>query len=392
MKKVFLKSGREKLPISKNPLVFSGAVLKTENPETGSIVEVVDYKGDFIAYGHWNGNARVAIRLLEWDKNVIPDTNWLKQKVASAIRKRENIIKNTNACKLIFRESDMLPGIEADLFGEGVFLNVVSPGMDIEKKNIAEAILDTVPNIKWVYDKSNSLDRTEEGLEPSVVILAGEDYKNEQEIVENGLTFQANCEIQKYGFYTEYRSIRENLQKYAKDKNVLDACCFCGEFSIYALAGGAKKITLCDVSKFVLDRAKKNIALNGFDSDKAEFMRDDVFGFFRKARQKKETFSLIILDPPPFVEKRTEASKWVKTYKDINMAAMNILEKDGILITFCRDDSITHEMFREALAFASKDSFSDMTILEQLHQSEDYPIRISAPETEFLKGMILQKN
>lgn len=394
MKKVFLKSGREKLPKSKNPLVFSGAVMKTERPETGDIVEVVDFKGDFIAYGHWNDSARIALRLLEWNSDIIPDKSWLKAKIVTAIEKRKNIIKQniTNICKLISSESDMLSGVNADLFGEGVILSIVSPGMEKAKHFIAETILEILPDIKWVYERSNSPERTEEGLEPSIVILAGECYKNEQEIVENGLKFKANCEIQKYGFYTEYRSIREKVKGYSNNKNVLDACCFCGEFSVYALSGGAKTVTLCDVSKSVLDRAKRNIALNDFDVDKAKFNRDDIFSFFRKTREKNKTFSLIILDPPPFVENRLEASKWMKTYKDLNMSAMNILEKDGILVTFCRDDSITPEMFRETVAYASKDSFSDITILDQLHQNDDYPIRISAPETEFLKGFILQKN
>ena len=389
-KSIILEKGREKLAKNRNPWIFSGAV-KTVNGkvEDGDIVAVLAIDGSFIAWGHYNSKSGIAIRLLEWDVSVMPDTNWLRAKVSDAFNMRRSLITDSNNIyRLIFSESDMMPGVICDVFGDVAVLAVSTPGFDNWKNELAEIISQTV-KLNAVYEKSDGDGRKIEGLENSVQLLSGNLESAKFTALENGFRYEIDITGQKTGFYADQRDNRLYFGVAASGK-VLDMCSFSGAFSIHALKNGADHATLCDISReaqFLIDR---NMELNSIDRSKYTFIQGDAFEVLRSMANDGRKFDSIVLDPPKLVPSNKYLEKGLKAYKDLNFNALRLLRDGGVLATFSCSGAVSMADFKSAVAFAAKDANKELRILRHLHQSPDHPVRVSAPETEYLKGLLLR--
>ncbi len=389
MNRIILRPGKDKLPRNRHPWVFSGAIERVEgSPRSGEVVAVYGADGQFIAYGHFNKDSKIQVRLLEWDERQEITEGWYREKVRRAVALRVPILSEaTTACRLIHSESDFLAGLVVDRFGDFAVLQSLSAGFDAVKEAIARMLVEEC-GLKGVYEKSDGDGRRMEGLPVRYGVLAGKEPPERVVIHENGHLFHVSPAGQKTGFYTDQRENRRVAASYARGKRVLDLCCYTGAFSVYALTAGALDATLCDISEDALEGARRHLRLNNIPEKKTAFILDDAFKVVRRLYKEGKRFDLIVLDPPKFVAHPDDLEKGLKGYKDMNLHAMRLLEPGGVLVTFSCSGAVTMEHFRRTIAFAAKDAGCEVRILHHLHQAEDHPVRVSVPETEYLKGLV----
>jgi len=388
---VILKKGKEKAVLHHHPWVFSGAVERVNGkPENGDIVRLLNAKGDFMAYGFYNGQSRVALRLLEWDEHVEVNEHWFREKVAAAVAGRSNLLVDgvTNTCRLIFSESDYLPGLIVDKYANHLAVQVLTSGME----KIMPVIIDELQrllNPESIFDKSDASSRSHEGLETQNILLAGNHPPERVEVIENGIIYNINiAEGQKSGFYCDQRDNREIVASYAKGKNVLDCFCYTGGFTLNSLQNGAKCVTAVDSSVPAIDTLKENIALNNFDASKVTAIASEVNKQLRKFRDEGELFDIVVLDPPKFAPSRSALDKASRAYKDLNRLGMLLLNKGGLLATFSCSGAMNMETFKQVLAWAALDAGKQVQFIHQFCQPADHPVRASFPEGEYLKGLL----
>ncbi|MDB5018084.1 MAG: pseudouridine synthase [Mucilaginibacter sp.] len=388
---VILKKGKEKAVLQRHPWVFSGAIERVKGkPANGDIVRLVDAKGGFMACGFYNDQSRVAVRLLEWDENVVVDENWFREKVALAVASRSNILAdgNTNTCRLIFSESDYLPGLIVDKYAGHLAVQVLTSGI----QNMLPIIIDELQRLlqpESIFDKSDASSRDHEGLETQNVVLAGNHPPDRVEVKENGIRYNINiAEGQKSGFYCDQRDNRKIVASHAKGKKVLDCFCYTGGFTLNCLENGAASVTLVDSSVPAIDTLKENIVLNGFDTAKITAIPSDVNKQLRKFKEDAELFDLIVLDPPKYAPSRSALDKASRAYKDLNRLAMLLLTPGGLLATYSCSGAMNMETFKQVIAWAALDAGKKVQFIHQFCQPEDHPVRASFPEGEYLKGLL----
>jgi 23S rRNA (cytosine1962-C5)-methyltransferase len=389
MLSIILKRGKEKAVLQRHPWIFSGALEKIEGkPENGDLVKVLEHDKTFLAYGYFNDASRVAIRLLSWEEDNIPDENWWRKRVQEAVAARKTLLnKNTNTCRLIFSESDYLPGLIADQYGDYLSLQVLTSGIE-KVKPILINELQKLTNTKGIFDKSDLTARAHDGLAASDGLLWGTLPPDFVEVIENGIKYHINIvEGQKSGFYCDQRLNRKTVASYAKDKKVLDCFSYSGGFTLNALAEGAKSVTSVDSSALAVETLNKNVLLNGFNPNKVISIQSDVNKQLRLFKEQEEKFDIIILDPPKYAPSRSAVDRAARAYKDLNRLAMLLLEKGGLLATFSCSGAVDMETFKQIIAWAALDAGKEVQIIHQFGQPEDHPIRISFPEGEYLKGL-----
>ncbi|MEO8884513.1 MAG: class I SAM-dependent rRNA methyltransferase, partial [Mucilaginibacter sp.] len=276
---IVLKKGKEKAVIHKHPWVFSGAIETVKGkPANGDIVRLLNIKGDFMAYGFYNDQSRVALRLLEWDENVNVDESWFREKVATAVAGRNELLSSgqTNTCRLIFSESDYLPGLIVDKYADHLAVQVLTSG--IEK--VMPVIIDELQkllNPKSIFDKSDAASRQHEGLETTNIVLAGTTPPESVEVLENGIVYNVNiADGQKSGFYCDQRDNRRVVASHSKSKKVLDCFSYTGGFTLNCLHNGATSVTSVDSSALAVETLKVNVKLNKLDIDRHIAIQSDV--------------------------------------------------------------------------------------------------------------------
>lgn len=386
MKKVFLKKDREKLWLSGHPWIYSGAVDKIEqNIIPGSIVEVFNHKNEFIGYGHYNKNSKIIVRMLEHDKNVSIDANWYNQKIKQAYELRMGLNIDSNAFRLIHSESDFLPGLIIDYFNGYVILQISTLGMERDKEFIIQALINNIPNLKGIYEKSEGDGRKLEGLPEKTQILWGE-IPDTIEIFEGNANFIIDLKGQKTGFYSDQRENRILLGNLSKGKNFLDVCSYTGGFSVHAMSNGANSATLIDISEDALNVAKENLKKH----INVEFIKGNIFDILRVLIKEGRKWDVVSLDPPKLAPNKRDLEKALKAYKDIILNGIKLTNNGGLLAIYSCSGAVSSNDLRMALAYAVKDAGVKATIVHQLHQSSCHPISVSVPETEYLKGFLVR--
>lgn len=389
---IILKKGKEKAALQRHPWVFSGALEKVKGkPEDGDVVKVFAFDNEFLAYGYFNSNSRVAVRLLEWDETQLIDINWYQNRLKQAIASRQFILsETTNTCRLVFSEADFLPGLIVDKYADFLSLQILSSGIEKVKSDIVN-ILRTELNPKGIFDKSDATARGHEGLPIENGLLWGENPPEFLEVKENGIAYNISiAEGQKSGFYCDQRDNRKILASYTKDKKVLDCFSYSGGFSLNSLVNNAKSITAVDSSALAIDTLKQNVALNNFDATKVTAIQSDVNKQLRAFKESGELFDIIILDPPKYAPSRSALDRAARAYKDLNRLGMLLLEKGGLLATFSCSGAVDIETFKQIIAWAALDAGKEVQIIKQFCQPEDHPVRISFSEGEYLKGLLLR--
>jgi 23S rRNA (cytosine1962-C5)-methyltransferase len=375
-----------------HPWVFSGAVgLVGGDPAPGDVVRVVDSRGDFIGWGHYSPASRIRVRLLDRREDAVVDEGWWAGRLSAAIgRRREHLRDPRGACRLVFSEADLLPGLVVDRYADHCVLQVHTPGAE----RMREATLEQLAALlspALVLDRSDPEQRFLEGL-PAVTRNVGTDAAERAPSVtinDAGLTFDVSLgEGQKTGFYIDQRLNRAAVAPWAAGRRVLDAFCYTGAFSVHAARAGATDLTLLDSSREALAAAVAHLVLNGFSTIPTEIRRGNAFADLRRLRDEGRSFDMVVLDPPRLAPTRSQAPKAARAYKDANLFAMKLLVPEGILATFSCSSGVEPAFFQEIVRWAAKDAGREVQVLQKLGQPFDHPVRLDLPETEYLKGLV----
>ena len=386
MSKILIKKDRERMWQSGHPWMYSGAVEKIEgNPEAGSVVEVYNWKKEFIGYGHYNKNSKIMVRMLEKDVDKKIDLNWYSEKVREAYALRKMINIDSDGYRLIHSESDSLPGVIVDCFGDYLVVQASTLGMEKDKGFLIEALKKEIPKVKGIYEKSEGDGRRLEGLPEISGVLFGE-VPDEIEIFEGDAKFTIDLKGQKTGFYSDQRESRLLMGSLSKDKDFLDVCSYTGGFSLHVMVNGANSSAIIDVSEDVLNVARKNLS----DYKNVEFIKGNIFNILRELIKEGRQWDIVNLDPPKLAPNRRDLDKALKAYKDIILNGIKLTKKGGLLSIYSCSGAVTSTDLRMALAYAIKDAGVKAVIVNQLHQSPCHPISVAVPETEYLKGFLVR--
>ncbi|MEJ2486726.1 MAG: class I SAM-dependent rRNA methyltransferase [Anaerolineales bacterium] len=399
--RLLLKPGREKSILRRHPWIFSGAVERVDRDlEGGEIVDVFSSTGDFLAVGAYSPNSQIRCRVWAFSNDLKRDSvtesdlvEIIKSRMDKAIgnRLKDKNLKNSNAYRLVHGESDLLPGLIVDVYGDVAVVQFLSSGIEKLKEKLLELLLQTI-EINLVYERSDAEVRALEGLPERSGILYGESSESQLTISENDLKFVVNYSGgHKTGFYLDQRDNRYKIRQYSENKEVLDCFCYSGGFSLNAMAGGASKVTSVDTSEEALATLKENIGLNNFSASNYELIQMDVFKQLRLFRDQGKEFDLIVLDPPKFAPTRKQVERAARGYKDINLMAMKLLRSGGILFTFSCSGGVDQDLFQKIIAGAALDAGGNLQIIERMSQASDHPVLSSFPEGEYLKGLICRK-
>ncbi len=388
--KAFLRPKKEQSLFRFHPWIFSGAIAKySTEPEEGDIVDVYTSDKEFIARGHYQVGS-IAIRVLSFNQEENIDQCFWKKRIETAynVRKAIGLANNpsNNTYRLIHGEGDFLPGLIVDVYDHTAVLQAHSVGMHFSRLEIAETIINVLDGVvKNVYYKSETTLPFKANLDPiDGFIIGGND---DNIAIENGLKFHVDwLKGQKTGFFVDQRDNRALLEKYSKDKSVLNMFCYTGGFSFYAMRGGAKLVHSVDSSAKAIDLTNENIKLNFGDDKRHEAYAEDAFKYLDRMGGE---YDLIVLDPPAFAKHRKALRNALQGYRKINAKAFEKIKPGGILFTFSCSQVVSKDDFRTMIFSAAAMSKRKVRILHQLTQPADHPVSIYHPEGEYLKGLVL---
>ena len=387
--RLVLAKGREKSLLRRHPWVFSGAIAHVEGKaNSGETVDVVDSKGNWLARAAWSPSSQIRARVWTFDAAENIDIDFFVRRLQRAQQWRDWLAQRDglDSYRLIAGESDGLPGITIDRFGNFLVLQLLSAGAEYQRPTLLSALQQCYPQCS-IYDRSDVAVRKKEGLELAQGPVSGELPPALLPIEEHGMKLLVDIKGgHKTGYYLDQRDSRLATRRYVEDKRVLNCFSYTGGFAVSALMGNCRQVISVDTSAEALDVARQNVELNKLDISKAEFVRDDVFKLLRRYRDQGEKFDVIVMDPPKFVENKNQLMGACRGYKDINMLALQLLNPGGVLLTFSCSGLMTNDLFQKIVADAAVDAGRDVQFIEQFLQAADHPGIASYPEGLYLKG------
>ena len=390
-----LKSGRERSLLRRHPWVFSGAVeALTDSPQSGGTVQVRAADGRFLAWAAYSPASQIRARVWSFDEAEIPGPELFEKRIEIAIARRRAEIadETTNATRLVHGESDGLPGLIADRYGDTLVVQLLSAGCENWRETLIGVLRDR-SGCARVYERSDTDARELEGLRGSSGVISGAAAGGPLEIAEHGIQYQVDVVSgQKTGFYLDQRDNRKRVGELAADRDVLDCFCYTGGFALSALKGGARSLLSIDASAPALAQANRNLALNRIAAGRAEWLEADVFQALRGLRREGRQFDLIVLDPPKFAPTSKDAARAARGYKDINLNAFKLLRPGGLLATFSCSGGVSADLFQKIIAGAAADAGASLLLRERYRSAPDHPVRVEFPEGEYLKGLLLEKS
>ncbi|ABN91962.1 SAM-dependent methyltransferase [Burkholderia pseudomallei] len=423
MHTVTLKPSKDKSLLRRHPWVYANAIDRVDGkPAPGATVIVRAHDGRFLARAAYSPHSQIRLRVWSFDENEPIDHAFFKRRVQRALAHRRAMISGTDAVRLVFGEADGLPGLIVDYYvaargaahtgdaaaraaeggaaapvapgdGEGrgqLVCQFMAAGVEHWKGAIVAAIVAATgcPN---VYERSDVSIREKEGLEQTTGVLAGDAPPDTLIANENGVLYHVDVRNgHKTGFYVDQRENRALVAQYARDRDVLNCFCYTGGFSLAALKGGAKRVVSIDSSGDALALAQRNVAANGFDAARAQWLDADAFKTLRRLVDEGERFDLIVLDPPKFAPTRDSVDRAARAYKDVNLSGLKLLRPGGLLFTYSCSGAIDMDLFQKIVAGAAADAKVDARILKRLGAGVDHPLLTAFPEGEYLKGLLLQ--
>ncbi len=388
MPKLILKPGREKSLKRRHPWVFAGSIARLEGkPESGETVELRSAEGEFLAIAAYSPESQIRARVWDWKARDI-DAAFFTERITLAAQARASLLASgvTNSVRLIHGESDGLPGIIADQYGDTIVVQLLSAGAERWRDAIADA-LHALPGVACVWERSDADVRTLEGLPAKSGLLRGAAPAAPIIIHEHGLKFKVEIAAgHKTGYYLDQRANHLFLKDISKGRAVLDCFCYSGGFALNALAGGAASVTAIDSSGPALDVARENERLNHLSG--VAWIEGDVFQLLRKFRDTGKHFDIIVLDPPKLAPTAAHAEKASRAYKDANLLAFKLLNPGGVLMTYSCSGGVSAELFQKIVAGAALDAGVDARVQAWHHAASDHPVVLNFPEGEYLKGLV----
>jgi 23S rRNA (cytosine1962-C5)-methyltransferase len=390
--RLILKPGREKSLLRRHPWIFSGAIERCiAEPRSGDTLAVHAADGRFLAHATWSPKSQIQARVWSFNHAEVIDATFFRERIAAAIARRRALpeLRDEQALRLVHGESDGLPGVVADRYGDTVVFQLTSAGAEAWREPLVEAV-QAVVGCACVFERSDGEVRGLEGLPERTGLLHGR-LPDPLVIEEHGLRYRVDVvRGHKTGFYLDQRDNRCLAGALAAGRSVLNCFCYSGGFSLQALRGGATSVLSIDSSAEALALARGNAELNGMGGDRCDWLEADVFAALRRLRDQGRRFDLIVLDPPKFAPTAAHAGRAARAYKDINLLAFKLLNSDGLLMSFSCSGGISRELFQKIVAGAALDAGTSGRILRQLGAGADHPVALAFPEGDYLKGLLCQ--
>jgi 23S rRNA (cytosine1962-C5)-methyltransferase len=390
MKIIRLREGKERSLLRRHPWVFDSAIAKG-SADAGETVRIESSAGQFLGWAAFSPSSRIKARVWSFDESQRIDAPFIQARIAQAVAARQWFNIQSDGLRLVHGESDGLPGLIVDRYGDTLVAQFTSCGTERFKAVIADALLE-ITGLSRLYERSDANVRSLEGLPEVTGWLRG---SGETEITIREHDWQLTLDVatgHKTGFYLDQRDSRQRFAQHTRHRQfgkVLNCYCYTGGFTIAALSGGAGHVTSIDSSGPALERAAAHVKLNGFDASRTRFMDADVNASLRAFIEAGETFDAIVLDPPKFAPTAAHADRAARAYKDINRLAFKLLVPGGELFTYSCSGGISADLFHKIVASAGTDAGVDGYISERLQGAPDHPMTVNFPEGEYLKGLVV---
>ena len=383
---VYLRRGREQRVLGGHPWVFRSDIEREDGAADGLPVRVLTSAGRFLAMAVYNPRSQISLRILSRRDEPI-DGAFIRGRVRRALDYRRRFA-DLNSCRLIFAESDGLPAVIADKFGDVIVVQILCLGMERFKGDIVDALAQEL-SPRGVYERNDVPVRELEGLSQQTGLLWGE-VPDRVEMQENGVRFLVDVkEGQKTGFFLDQKENRAAIAPFVPGMRVLDCFTHTGSFALHAARYGAAEVTGVDISEHACACALENARLNGVE-DRVRFECANAFDFLRAHQTAGEQYDVVILDPPAFTKTRSAVEGALRGYKEINLRGMKLTRDGGFFITCSCSQHVTPDLFRGMLLEAQKDAHVQLRQIEWRTQGRDHPILLSSPETQYLKCGIFQ--
>lgn len=392
MNQIVLKAGREKSLLRRHPWIFSGAIERTVgSPASGETVLVRSSQGRFLAHAAFSPQSQIRARAWSFDESDTIDAAFMAERVRRAVAYRAAVMPPAvECCRLIHAESDGLPGLVVDRYGDTAVMQCSSAGAERWRAEFAAALVEH-GGCSRVYERSDAEVRRLEGLDERIGVVLGDEPPDAICIREGGISFLVDVRAgQKTGFFLDQRDNRHLVGVAAKDCTVLDVFSYTGGFTLAALTGGATRVTTVDSSAEALERARANLCATGIDPSAVDWLEGDAFALLRRLYEQGRRFDLVVLDPPKFAPTEKHVPRAARAYKDVNLWAFKLLRPGGTLFTFSCSGGVDAALFQSIVAGAALDAGVRGRIVRRLAASADHPVALEFPEGEYLKGLAVR--
>ena len=383
MARTVLLPGKEKRVFTCHPWIFRSDIARVEGDcLPGDVVDIVSSKGRFLARGYYNPNSQIALRIMTYREDEAVDRALIFRRIHEAIEYRRTFA-DLKSCRLVFAESDRLPALIVDAFGDVLVLQCLALGMERFKQDVVDALAEEI-HPQGIWERNDVPVRKLEGLEMNTGLLYGE-VPDRVLMTENGVKFWVDVkEGQKTGFFLDQKENRAAIAPFVRDRTVLDCFTHTGSFALHAGKYGAKEVTGVDISEYACLFAAENARLNDLE-DRVHFVKANAFDLLSEQSRQGIKYDTVILDPPAFTKSRGAVESAIRGYKEINLRAMKMISPGGYLITCSCSQHVLPEMFREMVLDAAKDAKVLLRLVEFRTQGKDHPILPYARETQYLK-------
>ncbi len=389
---VTLRRNKDKFIRRGYPWVFRNQIHRVEGePASGAAVAILSADGTFLGQGLYHAESQIAVRLVTQDPGAVVNAEFFCDRLRRAIAFRSQAFSDATHVRLVYGESDGIPGTVIDRYGSAATWSCLAFGIEQHR----EAMIDTLvqeTGVTHVVERNDNVLRPKDGLEERTgLILRGDASESVVvEIEENGVRYRVDVvNGAKTGFFIDQRLHRQHIRRYADKARVLDAFCSDGGFGLQAAHAGAQSVDMIDVSSSALARARDNARLNGLE-DRVNLIEDDAINWLARAADDGKRYDLIILDPPAFAKRRRDIEDAERAYQSININAFRLLEPGGILATSSCSQALDEDTFHRTLRYASKRSGRPARMLFRGCHPPDHPVLDSMPETSYLKFFVYQ--
>ncbi len=386
--RLLLRPHQDRRVRSGHPWVFSNEIGAIEGePADGSIVDICDARGAFLGRGYWNRRSLIAARLLTRGRDEI-HADFFVRRLERAKRFRERALPGARAVRVVYGEADQLPGLVVDRYGDVLAVQILTLGMEVRADELREALERVfAPRGAWRF--ADAPLRKLEGLPLERAPWWG-DAPERGEVEVEGFTVEVNFPTgQKTGLFLDQRINRRRAEGRAAGRRVLDLFCYQGEWTLHAQRGGAESVLAVDSSQPALEAAGRNLERNG-RAEGVTLRRGQALDVARELEGEGRRFGLVILDPPALVKSGKHHAAGLRAYRELNRAAIGLLEEEGVLVTCSCSHHVDDAMFRQVLLEAARAAKRPMRVLDWAGAAPDHPELLAVPETRYLKCAVLQ--